>query len=188
MKKTLIPIILASLLLLTLGSSTIAVEGTTDDAIETSKKREFLQGGVEEAKIKIQEKRQEIRQHHQIVRAKIAQHHARRLEKRFGAYHQRFTAIIGKMAKRFEMMEDKGKNMDDAQVKLSEAEILLTAAKMSADQALSTFNDVDANDDYETQSELALAASDLTQDARTDFKAVLVLLKGAVKQAKQINY
>lgn len=132
-----------------------------------------------ELKERIQEKRQE-------VRAKVAEVHANRLEKRFSFYYRRLSGLATKIENRLGIMAGNGKDVAAAQAKVDEAQVKLEEAKAAGDEAIAQFRAIDP-DKYEAQRALALQARDMANEARSAFKAVWQLLKDAVALAKEVK-
>jgi len=131
-----------------------------------------------------QENRDERQDNRQERRDDFAQRHATRLSNRFGFYYDRLSTIMSKIETRFANLSEDGKDMSAAQAKLAEAKTALSSAKSYSDQAIAGFEAI-VPAEYESQRTQALAARDLANNAREQFKLAVSLMKEAVQLAKK---
>ena len=140
---------------------------------------ENAQNRVQKINEKIQ-KGQEVRQER---RANIAQNHAERLSNRFGFYSQRLVNLIVKIKSRLEAMAADGKDVTEALNKINEAQEALDNAKLLGEKAVAEFSAIDP-ENYESQRDQALAAKEIADQAREEFKNAVTLMRESIKLAK----
>ena len=136
---------------------------------------------MENRQEQIQENKAERVENRQQRRSDIAENHALRLEKRFGSYYTRLSAIVTKIQARIDASTTK--NTTEAQSKLTEAKTRLEQAKVSADSAIAQFKAIDPTK-WEEQKEKAKLARDEANKARQGFIDTLKLLNESVKLLK----
>ncbi len=119
------------------------------------------------------------------IRQKVAENHARRLEKRFDHYTERFEAIIARLNERIAQLETDGKDMADAKEKLAQAKDTLSTAKVRAAQAIEAFKAIEPGK-YEEQKDDLLQAREYANQAVAKFKETFRLLRETIKLIKEV--
>ncbi len=169
------------------AASSFAQENSDDQTTQRRKERDEMilqrsenaQNRVQKINEKIQ-KGQEVRQER---RANIAQNHAERLSNRFGFYSQRLVNLIVKIKSRLEAMAADGKDVTEALNKINEAQEALDNAKLLGEKAVAEFSAIDP-ENYESQRDQALAAKEIADQAREEFKNAVTLMRESIKLAK----
>lgn len=119
------------------------------------------------------------------IRQYVAENHARRLERRFAHYVERFEAIIARIETRLATLSGEGKDVADVQVKLHQAKSMLAQAKATGVQAVAAFKAIDPAK-YEEQKDEILAARTLAEKAVKEFKDTFKLLRETIKLMKEV--
>ena len=169
------------------AASSFAQENSDDQTTQRRKERDEMilqrsenaQNRVQKINEKIQ-KGQEVRQER---RANIAQNHAERLSNRFGFYSQRLVNLIVKIKSSLEAMAADGKDVTEALNKINEAQEALDNAKLLGEKAVAEFSAIDP-ENYESQRDQALAAKEIADQAREEFKNAVTLMRESIKLAK----
>ncbi len=152
--------------------------------IETYKEK--LKQQKAEKKEKFLEKKENLKEKLQQKRSDVAARHGERLSRRFAVYTKRLTSLADKIEARMTKLFNKGKDTSSVSAKLSEARSAIANAQSYGDQAVAKFNSIDP-DTYDTQREIALAAKDLANQARNQYKQALFFLKEAVMLMKDLK-
>lgn len=156
-------------------SPTIIFNPTRDpDRVELRQNR--IETRVTQSQIRIEE-RETSREER---RADFAEQHADRIERRFSLYAQHLFNIASRIEVRAQMMSKNGKNVSEALTKVTEAKNYINEAQVKTEEAVTKFRSIDPAE-YDTQREIALAARDLAEEGRNDFKTARDLLHEAVK-------
>lgn len=181
--KKMTPLAIAALLTssIALSASPVAAFNRFETAMLNTEQRQENREARKAEIIENVEVRQENRQER---RDDFAQRHATRLSNRFGFYYDRLSTIMSKIETRFANLSEDGKDMSAAQAKLAEAKTALSSAKSYSDQAIAGFEAI-VPAEYESQRTQALAARDLANNAREQFKLAVSLMKEAVQLAKK---
>lgn len=195
MKKiSFIPALALTILVVSATAPIAFAQGNTTSYRENlDARRAKVQQNVQERQENRQEKKAEITQNvqerqenRQQRRDDIAQRHAERLGNRFGLYSQRLTTLIGKIDTKLTEMANNDKDTTLAQAKVEEARTSLSKATTLGNQAIAAFEAIEPAE-YDAQREQALAARDLAQQAREQYKTTASLLREAVQLAKNAN-
>lgn len=159
-----------------------------DKKEEIQAKKEENQANFEAKQEQVQNKQQEVqanldnkKQEMQQKREQIVAEHAVRLQTRFQAYYQRMAQIMEKMQSRYQTMSDNGKDMSQAQAKLSEAKVKLEYALAKGNETVGQFQAIQA-ENWETQSN---ASKELAVQARNAYREAVTLMQDSLKLAKQ---
>lgn len=143
----------------------------------------------QEARIQIQQAGEENQERGQVreqIREqalnRVAQVHARRVQRRFDFYSQRLNTIADKLQNRLQALEAEGLDVSAAQEKLDEALQMVEVGMTQAQEATNQLNKVDLEQDL-SQREMALEARDQIQEARANFMQAVELMKEAVQAA-----
>lgn len=132
------------------------------------------------------EKKEAIREKFLEQRSEVALVHATRLENHFTNYYNRLNSLAKKIQTRIDLAKSAGKNTTEAQEKLSTAITSLDSAKSLGEQAVAAFKAIDP-EKYSEQRDQALAARDLAQNAKEEFRTALREMKEAVKLLIELN-
>lgn len=113
-------------------------------------------------------------------RADFAEQHAERIERRFNLYAEHLLNVASRIETRAQIMSKNGKNVSEALAKVTEARTYIDSAQVRGADAVSQFRSINPAT-YDAQREIALAARDLAEATREDFKTARDLLHEAVK-------
>ncbi|MFH2019237.1 MAG: hypothetical protein ABII80_01295 [bacterium] len=192
-------------LILVLGVSSVLAEETGTTSLK--EKAELMQQEREAKQVEIKAKEEAMKQERETKQAEMQtrteereqerlarqeergamiQEHAARLTERFSLYEERLSAIYEKFSARLATMAEEGKDVGAAQAKLLEAKAVFASAKTLGEQAVAKFMAIDPAS-YDTQREQALAARDLADQAREQYRNSVKLMKEAVELAKSVN-
>lgn len=181
MKKSLLVTLAALSLVFGLPLNAAAQDVSPAPSLQPTK------GLRQEVRQDVKDLRQDVRQDLQAgreqIRSDIASAHANRLERRFRFYYDRLSGIAHRLQLRLDTLKAGGRDTTQAQKDLDDAVSKLSNAQSKGEQAVNGFRAIDPAKFAEQKSQ-ALAARDLANDARSDFKAALALLKTALKEAK----
>lgn len=141
---------------------------------------ELRQDQLEARAAVVQERQTERVSNRQERRSDFAQQHADRIEHRFALYAEHLFNIANRIETRAQMMSNNGKNTTETLVKVSEARTFITSAQTKGAEAVNKFRSIDPAT-YDSQRDVALAAKDLAEAAREDYKTARDLLQEAVR-------
>ncbi len=142
----------------------------------------------DEARIQIQQTNeiQNGAQEGQLLREqalnRVAQVHARRVQRRFNFYNQRLSIIANKLQSRLQALAAEGQDVSAAQEKLEEALQMIEIGMAQAQEATDQLNEVDL-EQFPEQRQSALQAREQIQEARTNFLTAVELMREAVQAA-----
>lgn len=188
MKKT-ISMLFVSLMMIMFVPGVFAENAATPAPRKTREQIEAYKNEMNAEKIQnreeIQVKNTERVELRQEKRSDVAEKHALRLEERFALYYQRLSDLEAKIRARLVIMTKEGKDVSASEAKLEEAKKMLEEAKMTGDQAVAGFKTINP-DTYEEQRVQVMAARDLAEKAREQYKMAVKLMKEAFSLAKNI--